>query len=464
MSDFDAKVDIKIADNKMKVTANYFPAKGSGKDICLEDVLSKIESLGVNTGIDRENIAAICESDTPKRNIIIAKAIPPQQGEKARIIPYFDVNERRKALEKENGSVDFHELGEISSTTKGQELYRKVPPTIGSPGKDVLGNELPGLPGKDLKIVLGRGTELDENDPNLIRASNDGEIIVSKGVVQISEVHKIDGDVDYSTGNVKFNGFVKINGTVKSGFKIEAEGDIEISGNVEDAEVIGGNDIIILGGFIGNGEGFIHAKRDVILKFIENQHIEADRDIVINGPAYHSNLQAGRSIISQGGKSVIVGGQSEAKISIEAKRFGSGAAAATVLKVGVDPKLAERIINVEESIQQTKESGEKIEKSIVFLYRQKIDNKGKLPPEKQALLEKLEKTKEAIPNKLKALEEALQKIQAEQKEVDKASAAADSAVYPKVKIYFGQQWMSVEDKLGPSIFQMIKGEVVRLSK
>ena len=310
MADFDAKVDIVIADNNMKVTANYFPAKGMGNDICLEDVLSKIESYGVNTGINHENIKAMCESDSPRLNIVIAMAIPSQEGEKARIIPYFDINERRKAMKKENGSVDFHELGDISSTTKGQELYRKVPPTNGSPGKDVLGNELPGLPGKDLKIVLGRGTEFDESDPNLVRASKDGEILVSGGVVQISDIHEIVGDIDFSTGNIKFNGSVKINGTVKSGFKVEADGDIEIKGNVEDAEVTGGNDIIVIGGFIGNGEGLIHAKRDVIIKFVENQHIKADRDILINGPSYHSNLQAGRSIISQGGKSVIVGGHS----------------------------------------------------------------------------------------------------------------------------------------------------------
>ncbi len=464
MPDSDAKIEIIIADNKMKASANYFPAQGSGKDICLEDVLSKIESLGVNTGINHENIEVMCESYTPKINVIIANAIPPQLGEKARIVTYFDVNERRKAIEKENGSVDFHDLGEISATTKGQELYRKVPPTIGSSGKDVLGNELPGFPGNDLKIVLGRGTEFDKDDSNLIRASYDGEIIVSKGAVQISEVHKIDGDVDYSTGNIKFNGSVKIKGTVKSGFKVEAEGDIEINGNVEDAEVIGGNDIIILGGFIGSGEGFVHSKRDVIIKFVENQRIEADRDIVINGPAYHSNLSAGRAIISQGRKSVIVGGQSEAKISIKAKRFGSDAGASTVIKVGVDPKLAERLKNVEESIQKTKESGEKLEKSVVFLYRQKIDKKGKFPPEKQALLEKLEKIKKTIPDKLKILEEAMQNILAEQKEVGKASVTADIAVFPKVIICIGQQSMLVGSKLEPSIFQMFKGEVIRLSK
>ncbi len=42
---------------------------------------------------------------------------------------------------------------------------------------------------------------------------------------------------------------MKIKGSVKAGFKVEAAGNIEINGNVEDSVVIGGNDIIIAGGY-----------------------------------------------------------------------------------------------------------------------------------------------------------------------------------------------------------------------
>jgi len=339
-----------------------------------------------------------------------------------------------------------------------------VPPTIGESGKDVFGNEIPGLPGRDLKLVLGQGTERDKEDPDLIRASHDGEIIVQKGIVLVSKVHTIKGDVDYSTGNVKFNGSVKIGGTVKSGFKVEAEGDIEIKGNVEDSEVVGGTDVIIHGGFTGNGDGVIRARRDVIVKFIENQRVEAERDIIINGPVYHSSLQSGRSILAKGGKSMIVGGTCEAKLSIESIKLGSDAATTTILKVGIDPKLAEKMKSIEEELEKTKESFEKIEKSVIFLYRQKIDNDGQLPPDKTLLLKKLEKMKDAIPKKIEKLEKNLKNFQKEQKELEDAYVIAELAAYPKVRVYFGQQFLSVEDKLGPSRFQLVKGDVVRLSK
>ena len=464
MSDINATFDVKVSANNLKVTGTYLPAQGNGKSLSEDQVLSVLKSQGITIGIDKDVISYICKSEKPLMNIVIATALLPEVGEKASIKPYFDLNHIRKAVEKEDGSVDFHDLGEICSATKGQELYRKIPPKIGKSGLNVYGNEIPGIPGRDLKIVLGSGTELDENDPHLVKASCDGEIIIKNGIITITPVHNINGDVDYSTGNVKFNGSIKIKGTVKSGFRVEGRGDIEIYGNVEDAVVVGENDIIIMGGCVGSGDGSVRAGRDVTVKFVENQSIEAGRDIIIYGEAYHSRLLAGRSIISKGRKSLIVGGQSEAKISIEAMRFGSVAAALTIIKVGVDPKIAEHIKNIEDEIKQTNESHAKLEKSIIFLYRQKIDNNGQLPPSKRALLEKLEEAREAIPEKLNMLQAKLDNLIKEQKKVDKAYASADIAVYPKVRVYIGTQYLTVEDTLGPTIFKMSKSEVIGLSK
>jgi len=404
MTNNNSNLDIKIADNKLKVSADYTPVQDDGNNYNAEEILARLESKGVNTGIKHDVIKIICESKKPFKNIVLAEAIPPQVGEKARIESYFDINRHRKAHKREGGSVDFRDLGEICSAKKGQKLYYKTAPTIGEPGMDVCGNKIPGIPGRDIKIVVGSGTEFDENDHNLVRASYDGEIMLKNGIIHISGIHKVNGDVDFSTGNIKFNGSVKIKGSVKAGFKVEAAGDIEISGHVEDSVVVGGNDIKIIGGYVGNGGGKVVAGRDVHVKFVENQYIEAKRDIIIHGEAYHSRLRAGQSIITNGGKGTIVGGQSEATTSVEAKRFGSVTAAPTVIKVGIDPRLTERMKEVEDEIEQTKESQEKLEKSIVLLYRYKIDNNGKLPPRKNNLLINLEKAKKMIPDKLTVLQ------------------------------------------------------------
>jgi len=464
MTDNNTNFDINITDNKFKALANCTHAQDNGNNLNAEEVLSMLKSKGINTGIRHDVIKTICENKKSFKNIVLAEAVPPQVGEKARIESYIDINRHRKAHKRDDGSVDFHDLGEVCSAKKGQKLYRKFPPTIGEPGIDVCGNTIPGIPGKDLNIVLGSGTEIDENDHNLVRASYDGEIMIKNGIIHISRVHKVNGDVDFSTGNIKFNGSVKIRGSVKAGFKVEATGNIEITGNVEDSVVIGDNDIVISGGYMGNGKGLICAGRDVHVKFVENQVIKAKRDIIIHGESYHSNLNAGRSIIANGGKGIIVGGHSKAKISVKAGRFGSTAATPTVIKAGINPELAEHLKRVKDEIEQTYESREKLVKSIVFLYKYKIDNNGKLPPEKNELLKNLEKAKKMIPDKLTLLQTTLDNLLKEHKDVEMAYAKADISVYPKVKVYIGNQWIAIDDNLGPSTFKMNSGDIIRFSK
>lgn len=277
-------------------------------------------------------------------------------------------------------------------------------------------------------------------------------------------MHKIPGDVDFSTGNVKFRGSVEIGGSVKSGFEVIAEGTVEIRGNVEDARVISESDVIIQGGCAGAGDGVVKAKRDVIVKFVENQRIEADRDIIINGESFHATLLAGRSVIAKGKKGTIVGGVCEAKYSVETDYLGSVACPPTVIKLGIDPKLTEKIQKVESEIEGTQKTLEKIEKSVHFLYRQKIDSNGELSTDKQVLLEKLEHARKTLPDKLETLNKERKNLSKEQREFDKVYATANKAVFPKVHVYFGNQSITVDDNLGPSRFKLVESEVVRLSK
>ena len=448
----------------MQVLATYKPSMGEGKKLSVEDVRTILEDSGLKTGIKDDIITKMIENNRPLPNVVIAEGIQPGIGENARIETYVKLNKRAKALERENGSLDFKDLGEVSSVTKDQKLYRRIPPKIGNPGMDVLGNEIPGLPGKDIKLVTGPGTAIDNNDPDVVVAVKDGEVLIVDGILQIAEVHKVKGDVDYETGNVKFKGSVVINGAVRSGFKVEADGNIEIHGNVEDAEVTSKNDVIVLGGCTGAGNGKIQAGGDVGVKFVENQTLIANRDIIIHGDSYHAKMMAGRSILGKGHKSMIVGGTCEAKLSVETARLGSVACAPTIIKVGIDPKMGERIKQTDEEIGKTKDSQDKIEKSVIFLYKMKIDGKGKLPPDKAQLLAKLESLKNTLPEKLETLEKYKIKLFEEQKEVQNSYVSATVAVFPQVQVYIGSQYISIEDNLGPSQFRLVEGEVVRLSK
>jgi uncharacterized protein (DUF342 family) len=274
----------------------------------------------------------------------------------------------------------------------------------------------------------------------------------------------VPGDIDFSTGNLQFKGSVKVGGTVRSGFSIEAGGSVQVNGNVEDGTVVAASDVTVLGGFAGTGQGRIKAGRDVFLKFAENQKVEAGRDIILNGISYHATLRAGRSVLVKGAKGAIVGGLTEAKFSVEATRLGSAACVPTAVKTGIDPMLAERLKSIDEEMAQTRAAHEKLEQSIVFIYKIKIDRNEQLPPDKQALLAKLEAARKAIPGKLDSLNAQKEQLLRDQENIHNAFITAILGVFPKVRVFIGNQWMAIEDNLGPSTFRMFEGDVIRLSK
>jgi uncharacterized protein len=462
--DRKAEIKISVTANNMRALVTYIPAVGDGSPVTPDEFAGQLTSMGINTGIKNEVFDYICSSEKALNGVLIAEGINPEQGDNAKLETYITLNTHGKAKQKEDGSVDFRDLGEITSAKSGQRLYRRIPPTTGKSGIDVYGKEVPGIPGRDMKIVLGPGTALDKDDPNLVIASSEGEVLIKKGVMQISDIHTVHGDVDFSTGNLSFKGSIKIGGSVRAGFNIEAEGNIDIRGNVEDSIIICGGDVIVRGGFTGNGQGIIKAKQDVFVKFVENQRIEADRDIIIEAQAYHSILFAGRSVQTKSSKGAIVGGMTEAKISVEASTFGSIACPPTKIRIGTDFKFDEKLKSVESDLLSNIESLEKIEKSIIFLYRQKIDNNGVLPQDKYDLLQRLEQAKSTLPDKIAVLNEQKEQLLQQRIDLEKAFAIAEKAVYPKVQIYIGNQRLTVEDTLGPSQFRIIASEIVRLSK
>ena len=82
-----------------------------------------------------------------------------------------------------------------------------------------------------------------------------------------------------------------------------------------------------------------------------------------------------------------------------------------------------------------------------------------MPPEKEALLQKLKKAHES-------LTEQMDTIKVEKEEMEKEIAVNENArvtvkekVYPRVRIEFGDQSLLTDTEMGPTIFVLKDGEV-----
>ena len=152
--------------------------------------------------------------------------------------------------ERDDGSVDMRDLGDIICVKVGDPLAKKVPHTEGILGYTVTGEILQPAPGEDIEMCVGEGTALSEKNNSILISTLVGLPRIIENGMEVDSVYRLKS-VDISTGHVKFEGSVIIDGNVGEGMKVAATGDISIGGFVESATLDAGRDITIGNGIIG---------------------------------------------------------------------------------------------------------------------------------------------------------------------------------------------------------------------
>ncbi|MFN3428630.1 MAG: DUF342 domain-containing protein, partial [Candidatus Sericytochromatia bacterium] len=177
-----------------------------------------LAEAGVSVGIDKDALLRVSQYPSSEP-VLVAKGVPAVAGEDAKIEYYFRGGSQKagQPLEMSDGRVDFRELGYIENVTKGQVLATKTPPTLGLPGQNVPGEELPARNGKDVALRAGTNAMLSEDELSVI-ALIDGQPKQDGSRISVQPIIVVAGDVDFSTGNINFQGSVKINGNVLPGF------------------------------------------------------------------------------------------------------------------------------------------------------------------------------------------------------------------------------------------------------
>ncbi|MFP5501107.1 MAG: DUF342 domain-containing protein [Candidatus Sericytochromatia bacterium] len=300
-----------------------------------------LQEQGVVVGIDEGAVlqAAYYPSEEPTK---VAQGIPPQHGADAKITYYFRMGAASagKPLELEDGRVDYRELGNIENVTKGQVLATKTPPGMGIPGKNVRGEEIPAKNGKEVHLRAGQNAVLSEDEMH-VTSLIDGQPKVDGKRISVQPIIVISSDVDFSTGNINFQGSVKIGGNVLPGFTVKATQDVEIGGVCEGASIEAGGKVTVKGGV--RQHTVITAHGDVSVRFVDSESSVTTRaNLMVVESALHSTLTAGLAI--KVGKKLI-GGTAQAGEYISAEQLGTPGGTVTVLDVrtGRQAKVIEQL-------------------------------------------------------------------------------------------------------------------------
>ncbi|MFC1726884.1 DUF342 domain-containing protein [candidate division KSB1 bacterium] len=404
-----------------------------GDEPSLDEALKALKDGKIVYGIDEDTLHQIFEKKLYNQEFKIAKGTPKIDGIDAKIEFHFDPDKKIAPDEDEKGNVDYKNVNIIKNVKKGDKLAEIIPPVEGKDGMTVTGRKLIAYQGKLTRLPSGSNTMPDPENSELLIANTSGNVFLSKGLVYVESVYEVKGDVNYSTGNIEFVGSVVIKGDVKSGFSVKADGDVEIWGVVEDTTVESKGNVLLKNGITGRGQGKIISERNVYLKFCENQNIIAKNDVIVGEELMHSNVQCEGKVIVSGKKGLIIGGKTVATLGLEAKTIGNYQHAKTEIIVGIKEELRQRIASIEENLKKNDLNADNVKKAIYNLVKVKIDI-GELPPDKKALLEKLQNLQKILPQQKENLEKEKEKIMLEFAKFADSKIRVYNELYPGVRV------------------------------
>jgi hypothetical protein len=249
----------------------------------------------------------------------LARGIPPRNGLDGTVQMFFAPPSGRPD-DNPDGRVDFYNLDLVQEIRRDDVVARRVPPTPGMPGRNVQGEIVPQRKGKPARLRFGKGLAWEGDD---LRAKLDGRLEWKGDVVSVIPLLIISGDVDYSTGNINFNGPVLVRGTIRDGFSVSAAGDVDIRGSVEKASVESREGrIAVLYGVQGKGEAHLKAHKEVRLRFAQDAFIECET-LEVNEYLLRCVVRTERGVLVEGRKGVIASSEIHTAAHVHARNIRS---------------------------------------------------------------------------------------------------------------------------------------------
>ena len=463
--EYDGSMTVEITEDEMRAIVDFSPPRFSGRRMDMDDILESLKRQGVVTGIKEERIAQYLDNMDYSQPLVAAEGVSPRHGRDAYIDYKVRIDKSDVTFEEdEKGQVNFRDLDLLENVVVGQVLAVKVPAEDGVPGRTVTNRIIPARSGKDTQIKHGKGTILSEDGTELTAEIN-GQVVYQNGKISVEPVYHVKGDVSLETGNIVFLGSVVVSGSVQDNFTVKAAGNIEIKGSVQKAFLEAEGDIIIRQGIMGREEAKVESTGgSVYAKFIQTANVVAERDVIVAEGIMHSNADAGGRILCHGRRARIVGGLIRAGEEVNARYIGSDSFTKTVIRVGMNPKVLQQLSDLEDNKKTVSDEYEKVKKDVTTLTHQKTTAGGKLPKDREELLNKLQGQKQKMEMRLNELNLELEELKAYLSMLEhKGKVNAEKTAFPGVEIYIKDKRFNVKDPYNNIKFMLEAGEI-RLSE
>ncbi len=236
-----------------------------------------------------------------------------------------------------DGKIDYYNTSHFVTADVGDHIATIYKPTEGTDGLTADGSVIPAVEGKVIKYRVDETVSV-HSDGKII-ANNAGLISYIDRYLRIKNTLEILESVDFSTGNINFDGSVTIHKGVCDCFKVACEEDLIVHGLVEAAEIIVKGNAELFKGMSGREKGLVIIHGNLHARYLDGTSGTIDGDLRIDKELINCDLIVGRAANLTG--AAVIGGKLTAAKGLVVDVLGSEACVPTAVIVGMVPALAE---------------------------------------------------------------------------------------------------------------------------
>jgi len=431
------RISLKVSDDKLKAYMTLYvydeELKAENRLELVKEILSALTKEGIVYGINTKLLAGPLKSGV---EYVIAEGIPPVNGTDAEIKMY-ELAELKPQVVDEN-NVNHYELNLINHVMAGDWLGERKDPTPGTPGKSVTGKVIPAIPGRNIPLLYDRKSvkEIYENGVTTLISRKNGAVYYKGDSIGVYDYLEIKGDIDFSTGNINFDGYMSVKGTVEDNFSVVASNDIEILGEygVGAADKISSREgnIYIKGGIAGKNKAVVRCKKNLYVKFLSDITVECEGNVYVGFYCMNSNVRA-KQLIVESPRGRIIGGKIDVDVKVSAAEIGNRSESRTYIRVrGFDRN--ELKMELDRTMQELEENKKEIIRIRQHLLVYSNVGVSNLSKEQMDSYEELRNSYAERKEMIKELEFKCKSINEYLRTPGEGAVIAETRIYPKVRI------------------------------
>ncbi len=336
----------------------YLLLEGSVKQATLDKVeelcgRSSIPPRDDWKGLTQEYIANEGKKNGKQVALLIAIGRNPVNGKNSIVEWHVEEPSSPRVGSDDGKKINYRERMRYIHVQEGQKILTVSPPTQGEPGRDVKGRTLPATDGEWKRPLAGENVRAENNQLEMY-AGVDGLIEFDGERVHIRRVLKVI-DVNFDTGNIRYDGDVQIEGKVQEGFTVEAQGSVSIEGDLEAANVLAKR--VHVHGNTRGGSSIV-SQTSIEVRRIESALCRAEKDVTVLEDAVNLNVFCGGRLHLP--KGTLAGGKIHALKGAEVLHLGGRHGDATKIIVAPDSCELPSLDHVNATLQDRKEKLERI--------------------------------------------------------------------------------------------------------